>query len=203
MKPCIYLATRDNPKSYFRTDTVLKKQVNIVNQYSLSEDLLKGTKAVILTLAQDQYLMMRHKDMLTNYLRIGGTIVVQGQVALPFLDCLSPFIPEENLKYHEFDITIEQPHPVVDSLEVATLNTRHGVRGFYSHGSNPPPNDATIISTMREGKVPVDWEWHHGKGRVFVHSGNDFWLTYGEDDKDLLLTKALVSWAIKKDVENG
>lgn len=201
-KPGIYLSDRQGWASCYRDDPVLGKYVQIANQYDLSAQLLAGSRALILTLGQDQYLLMRNRDLLDGYVRDGGTIVFQGQVALPFLACLSPYVPAENLKYDEFDVRLERSHPILRGIDPVSLNLRHGVRGFYSHGSNPPPADAIIVSTIRHGSVVVDWEWHNGKGRVFVHSGNDFCVTFEDGDKDVHLTRAMVAWAIREDLGN-
>ena len=201
-KPCINLSAKPNPKSYFLGDETLARYVKVADQYDLSADLLKDSRALLLNLAQDQYLLLRHKTLLEDYIKDGGTIVFQGQVALPFLGCLRPYIPAENMKYAEFDITIEQPHPIPDAIEPDCLNLRNGVRGFYAHGSNPAPADAVIISTIRNASLAVDWQWHSGKGRLFVHSGNDFGLTYADDAKNIALLHRVVSWAIGEDISN-
>lgn len=199
-KPCIHLSVKPNPKSLFLTDNTLALNVGVADQYDLSAELLMHSRALLLNLAQDQHLMLRHRELLDSYVRAGGTIIFQGQVALPFLACLSPYIPAENLKYDEFDVEFKQPHPILSGIDPAILNLRHGVRGFYAHGSNPPPPDATIISTIRDGAVSVDWEWACGKGRVFVHSGNDFGLTFEDDGRNIALIQKMVSWAIGEEL---
>ena len=197
-KHCIFLEALSGLNECFRKDAELARRVDIANQYDLSEELLSGTTALILTMAQDQRHMLRNGKLLNDYVREGGTIVVQGQVAFPFLDCLAPYEPAENLSFGDFEISFDRPHPVFHGIDSSTLNLRRGVRGFYAHGSNPPPHDAQVISSLCGGTIPVDWQWESGRGRVFVHSGNDVWLTFANRDKDILLTRNLVAWAMGK-----
>jgi hypothetical protein len=197
-KPCVFLKALPSQGKYFREDEELAKHVEIIDQYILSDEILKGIKVLILTMHQDQRHLLNNKLRLTEFVNTGGTIIVQGQIALPFVDGLLPFKPAEHLMLEEYEISFIQPHPVFQGIDPVSLNCRRGVRGFYARGSNPPPDDAKILTMIRKKTVPVDWEWEFGLGRVFVHSGNDLWTSFKNSEDNINITRNLITWAMHK-----
>ena len=89
--------------------------------------------------------------------------------------------------------------PIFSGVDPDTLNRRRGVAGFYARGSNPPPTEATVLTTLRQGEFPVDWLLGLGKGRLFVHSGNDLWTTFHEPAENARLTGNLLRWATNEE----
>jgi hypothetical protein len=181
-------------------DAWLAKRVTVADQYTLSSNLLSDVRALFLTMHQDQRWLARHADLLERFMVGGGTLVVQGQVAYPFIGGLSCFQPAEDLKLADYTIELSQAHPIFERIDPSTLNRRHGVAGFYARGSHPPPMNAQVLSTMAGGSVPVDWVAARGQGRLFVHSGNDLWTTFAEPAANVDFTRRLVAWALDEEV---
>ncbi|PHS70709.1 MAG: hypothetical protein COB23_03280 [Methylophaga sp.] len=200
-KQCVFLKALPTQSKYFREDKVLSQCVKILDQYKLSNEILKDIKVLILTMHQDQRHLLNNKQLLMEFIQAGGTIIIQGQIAMPFLDCLIPFNPAGQLTLEEYEISFIQPHSVFQGINPLSLNCRRGVRGFYARGSNPPPEDATILTTIKRGTISVDWEWSYGLGRVFVHSGNDIWTSFKDSEDNIDITRNLVSWAIQENPE--
>jgi hypothetical protein len=174
----------------------LAERVAVFDQYELSTKLLHDVRAVILTMHQDQRWLHSRRHILKQFIDGGGTLVVQGQVAYPFAGGLSRFRPAANLRLPDYAIELHRDHQVFDGVDPVTLNRRRGVAGFYAHGSNPPPPEATVVSSMAGGRLAVDWEVNVGKGRLFVHSGNDLWTTFSDTSANREFARRLVQWAI-------
>ena len=171
--------------------------VESIDQYALSSDTLSRTDVVITTMHQDQRWLQRRGDILQNFLEAGGTLVLQGQVAIPFISGLRIFEPMHRPSLDDYRLQALCPdHPLYLGFDTAELNMRRGVAGFYARGSNPPPENATILSGLRGGSVPVDWISPAGSGCILMHSGNDLWTTFHEPQKNLKLTNNLLGWAI-------
>lgn len=198
IKPCVFLKALPGQEITPWQDPWLSERVEILDQYDLSPAALHERSSVILTMHQDQRWLASQQDLLDSFVREGGTLIVQGQIAIPFLDILNPFVPINQPRLADFPIDYRQPHPIFHGIDPQTLNKRHGVAGFYARGFNPPPEHASIITTMSSGTVAVDWIAQHGAGRVFNHPGNDLWTTFADREANLALTQRLVHWSLSQ-----
>ena len=141
-------------------------------QYSVST--FAGYDGVIVPMHADQ----RHLAELTGDLQAhmdeGGSVLVNGHVARPFLPQLTPFVPLAGRGLDALRIHREVEHPLFEGVPTDSLTFTKGVAGFYGRGGNPAPPDAIVIHTVGTERLPVDWlvEYPSG-GRLFVHSGND------------------------------
>lgn len=196
MKPCTVLHALPGQSKSPWLDPWFSERVAVVNQYDLSTTLLRATRAVILTMHQDQAWLYSQRHLLDEFIQSGGTLVVQGQVAYPFAQGLSCYEFASGLKMPDYCVQMQCAHPVFADIDPITLNKRCGVAGFYARGSNPPPTHATTISTIANGRVPVDWQASYGRGRLFVHSGNDLKTIYDDAEANRSFAARQVAWAI-------
>lgn len=170
-----------------------------VDQYALNVELLHGTQVLVTTMHQDQRWLKRQGALVRRFLEAGGTLIVQGQVAIPFLKELRPFQPMHRPRLEDYTVeTLLPDHPLFDGVDPRELNCRRGVAGFYTRGSNPPPPEATVLSAAKACTVPVDWVLPIGEGRLFMHSGNDLWTTFHDQARNDHFTGNLLSWAISR-----
>lgn len=192
----VFLAALPDQRSATWCDNVDVPVVTI-DQYALSARILSSADVVITTMHQDQRWLYRQRDLLQYFLRTGGTLVLQGQVAIPFIPGLRIFEPMQRPSLDDYRLcTLCPEHPLFHGLNPEEFNQRRGVAGFYARGSNPPMEQARIISGLRGGSVPVDWIVPAGAGRVLMHSGNDLWTTFHEPEQNLMLANNLLRWAV-------
>lgn len=154
-------------------DKLHMHEVEIVQQRILDGIDLGVYDSIVLTMHSDQRHLQRLSGKLESFLTGGGAIIFNGHVAHPFLPGLSPFRPIEQKGLKSFRIHIVPDQPPFDGLGSDDLTFQKGVAGFYSRGSNPPPDGAAVLTTIGVDKVPVDWIASYGAGRLFVHCGND------------------------------
>lgn len=132
--------------------------------------------AVLLSMSADQVHLNEISPKLQAYLNGGGTLLINGHVARPFLPELSRYEPMEKRGLKELVIHRENEHPLFQHISAESLTLRKGVAGFYGRGTNPPPTDALVIHSVGPDHVAVDWLYDRPEGgRIFVHSGVELW----------------------------
>lgn len=197
--PCLFLQALPDQSAFPWLQPGISSQVQVLDQYELSQNALDNRAVLILTMHQDQRLLYRNRELLEKFVEGGGIMIIQGHVVLPFLSFLEKFRPMGRPKLSDLAITFHQPqHPVLADLNPEALNKRRGVAGFYARGSNPPPEDAEIITAIAGGKLPVDWTFRHRAGLIFTHSGNDLWTTFDDRESNIEFTRRLIDWALRE-----
>lgn len=194
-KAMIFLKALGNQDRFPWQNAAIAPRVEVVDQYRLEASVLAGRKAVIMTMHQDQRFLKSRQHVLENFISTGGVLVVQGQVAIPFLECLSVFQPLPKATPQACALQFAHPvHPLFRGLDPQALAVRKGVSGFYARGCSAPPASADILTRMDSGRCPVDWVDRQGDGMLFMHPGNDLWTTYADDDANIALTLRLLDW---------
>lgn len=156
--------------------------------------------AVLLPIHVDQRLLAGQREELEAYLEGGGTIVINGHVAHPFLAALRPFVPLDKPGLPDLRVVEVTPHPIFEGVDRHDITYRRGVAGFYGRGHNPPPAGATILNGLRSADCPVDWtcRWPGG-GRVLMHSGNNMWMYLNEKTSAARIPRQLVDWVLSEE----
>ncbi|MCR6636675.1 hypothetical protein [Devosia sp.] len=132
--------------------------------------------AVLISMSADQVHLNEISPKLQAYLNGGGTLLINGHVARPFLPELSRYEPMEKRGLKELVIHRENEHPLFQHISAESLTLRKGVAGFYGRGTNPPPTGALVIHSVGPDHVAVDWLYDRPEGgRIFVHSGVELW----------------------------
>lgn len=132
--------------------------------------------AVLISMSADQVHLNEISAKLQAYLNGGGTLLINGHVARPFLPELSRYEPMEKRGLKELVIRRENEHPLFQHISAESLTLRKGVAGFYGRGTNPPPTGALVIHSVGPDHVAVDWLYERPEGgRIFVHSGVELW----------------------------
>lgn len=159
------------------------------------------TISVILVPANaDQRFLMTVKTQLEKWLNAGGTLVLNGHIAYPFLSVLTPFEPQDELGIKGLQVKRAAVHPIFDGVDPQDLTYRRGVAGFYARGTNPAPENAIILNTLGPNNLAIDWLLALPKGgRLLVHSGNDLWMYGATNDSAALLVPQLLQWLVAKE----
>jgi len=144
-----------------------------IPQYDLARADLAAYAAIVAGMHTDQRHLCEESARLKGYIEDGGALVFSGHVAHPFLPWLRPFRPAPQKGLESLRIHLEAAHPLTEGLNSDHLTFQRGVAGFYGRGSNPPPEDALVLTSVGDERMPVDWLAKRGKGRLLVHCGND------------------------------
>ena len=158
---------------------VSQSEVKIVNQYDKYS--LKQVSGVIIGMSLDLYELQKRKHEFEEFLQDGGRMFYSGHAAISFLSFLSVYEPINNIKLEDFFISKNSEHIIYKDLDIKYFQKSKGVAGFYSRGCNPPPKGAKIITSIKQGSAPCDWEFSFGKGKFYVHSGNDLYACSGDE----------------------
>lgn len=166
-----------------------------VPQYQLHQRDLFGYRALLVPAHADQRYLLEQRALLEAYLESGGTLVVNGHVAYPFLRWLAPFVPGSGAGIAGLRVQRAAPHPVFDGVDPEHLTFRRGVAGFYARGGNPAPAGAQVLNTLGPDAQPIDWVLAlPGGGRLLAHSGNDLWMYAGSADSAGRIVPQLFAW---------
>ncbi|MBQ9238720.1 MAG: hypothetical protein IJ191_05320 [Treponema sp.] len=149
--------------------------IRCINQYDFDNTDLNRYGGLLIPMSIDQYILQRNGKRIQQFLEAGGRVFHSGHIILPYLACLSEYKQLVPPKWRDFMVTQLMPHPVYEGYNASELSMNRGVAGFYSRGSNPPPVGARVITAIRNGTVPVDWEFDVGDGMLYVHAGNDLY----------------------------
>lgn len=150
--------------------------IDVYQQYDTERLDWSQYDAVLLSMSADQVHLAEMTPKLETYLNGGGTLLINGHVARPFLPELTRYEPMEKRGLKELVIHRESEHPLFEGITAESLTLRKGVAGFYGRGSNPPPQGAVVIHSVGPDRVAVDWIYDRPQGgRIFVHSGVELW----------------------------
>lgn len=155
---------------------------DVAQQYEMERADLAAYDGIVTGMHSDQRHLAGQGDRLQRYIEAGGALIFSGHVAHPFLPGLTPFRPVAQKGLESLRIHLETPHPLTEGLTSDDLTFQRSVAGFYGRGANPPPPDATILTSIGFDHVPVDWLQRRGKGWLYVHCGNDLWSFYRRAD---------------------
>jgi hypothetical protein len=159
-------------------------------------EALRGVTAALVPMHADQRQLAAVRPVLEGFLEAGGTIVVCGQIAHPFLRDLRPFVPLARMRPADLAVRIETGHPIWAGIDPDDLTFRRGVAGFYGRGENPPPLAAQILTTVDHGRAAVDWLVERHGGRLLVHGGNDLWSFADDETTAARLAPQLIGWLL-------
>lgn len=182
MPPILHLVQRPTDPG---DDTA---RVAMRDVYDLDEVDLSAFRGVAVSSACDQRHLAERSERLSDWVRGGGLLLAQGHPIRRYVDGMPQ---HRKLDFHSTrDLWLEAvgPHPIWDGVDRRDLlfNTgvpgvhsfdrlkEIGVAGFYAHAYLVDlPDDATVITGIGPGRLPVDASYPLGAGEVVVHLGGD------------------------------
>lgn len=136
-----------------------------------------GYDGVIVPMHADQRHLQGLTPQLEAFIAAGGSVLVNGHVAHPFLPQLAPFVPLARSGLADLRVRRASDHPLFAGVPTDMLTFTRGVAGFYGRGGNPAPDAAIVIHTVGAERLAVDWLLETASGgRLFVHAGNDIFV---------------------------
>lgn len=171
-----------------------------VDAYDLNDDAARArilsADGLVIGGGTDHLLLCRHREALSNYVRSGGRVLVNGQVVKPFIDGLAVWRKLEFRGAEDVQPHTVTAHPVWNGVDDRDLHYRTGVpgthsyeklrdigvAGFYGRGYHLDlPGGAAVVTGIGQYSLPLDYSYRLGDGEVLVHGGND--LESFSDDK--------------------
>lgn len=179
-------------------------RLDAIDQYAFDGGALAANlaryRALLLPIHVDQRHLRRRRAVLERWLDGGGTMIVNGHVAHPFVGGLRPFVPIQRPKLADYEVHEGVPHPIFAGVDRHDLWFRRGVAGFYGRGHNPPPPGVVVLNTLGPQRLPLDWLWQRPRGgRILVHGGNNIWMYVGQENSSARLPGQLLDWALGSD----
>lgn len=164
--------------------------------YAIAEVDLQNYAGLLIPAHADQRFLATLMPKLERFLQAGGTLVICGHIAYPFLPELTPFVPLTVRSFEHYQVWRVKEHPIFDRVDTADLTFRKSVAGFYGRGHNPPPPSAVMLHRLGSPDgAPVDYLYRRsGGGRVLVHSGNDLWMYVADDTSANRIAPQLLDW---------
>ena len=152
-------------------------EIHMVQQYETDRLDWGDYHIVMISMFADQIHLDEMRAKISAYLDGGGTLIINGHIARPFLPELGRYQPMPKRGVAELAIHREADHPAFGEMNTARMYKRKGVAGFYGRGSNPAPDGATILHSVGPAHLAVDWIYDRPEGgRIFVHSGIELWM---------------------------
>lgn len=160
----------------------------IVDTYDLPSSQLSDYDGIIVSMGADQILLSRMKKELSQWVRAGGKILING---LPMRSFVDDMPTHRKMQFHGFeDVWLHhvEDHPIWEGIDmrdvllctgVAGSHTFEemleiGVAGFYARSYLAElPKGAQVITGIGPCRLPVDISYRLGAGEVIVHCGND------------------------------
>jgi hypothetical protein len=200
MKKILYVDhwTGNGPAWLTKGDTPLAE---VVPLYDLEHCDLEKFHSILMPSHVDQRYLMTQQTRLEAFVEAGGTLVLNGHVAYPFLKWLNVFEPVIARGLESLRIYPHTPHPIWEGVVCDEMMFRRGVAGFYARGSHPVPVGGVVINTMGPDRQPIDWTLTvPGGGRLLMHSGNDLWMFQHSDDSTGRIVPQLFAWLNRESV---
>ncbi len=194
-----YLQHRRRALPNWTADAPEGVDVMAVPETELADLPTGAISALLVGMHVDQCLFAANRAWTRGFLAAGGTVIMNGLLAYPFLDGLARFQPLPRRSREALEVRIVEPvHPILRGVSAHDLSYRKGVAGFYGRGQVPPLPGARVISTLDHGTVPLDWEWPApGGGRLLMHPGNDLWMYAGGPTSAARMAHQMLAWAAR------
>ncbi len=168
--------------------TTTSDEAQPVDVYRFDSHDLSNVTGIIVSASCDQRHLATHRERISAWIRGGGRLLTNGLPMVRYVDGM----PElRRLDFHGIDdlwLTTTGEHPIWEGIDRKDLLLRTGVpgdhtfetlmqigvAGFYAHAYLADlPKNATVITGIGPGRLPVDVSYPLGSGEVVVHAGND------------------------------
>lgn len=169
-------------------------RIMTVGMYDFDRVTLDDFRALLVSMHCDQLYLSGRRDRIEAFVRAGGTVLASGHVAWPFLSGLDRFQPIPDYRVADLEVRREREHPVWRGVAPQDLTFRRGVAGFYGRGWHRPPAGATVIHSLGPRRLPLDFSYALGRGRVLFHGGNDLWTYLGAGNSAERMIPQLFAW---------
>ena len=165
-----------------------------VDTYELPNIDLKPFKCLVIQGLIDQKFLFRHKEVIREFLDDKKIIVFSGNLFLDWLPGGSSFIPKTIHSYKDYEVSVNQPHPIFEGVEEDDMTYNKGVSGFFARGHHPIPEGAEVLLTLPGGEPITYIDRNSTKGTILVHAGNDLFGSMNASGTKKRIGPQLIQW---------
>lgn len=139
--------------------------------YQLSSEAIRPYHCLVITEQCDQEFLLEKSDVITSFLNDGKLVIFCGNIATPWLQGASLFIPKKITNYKDYSLQIPTPNAIYEGVEIDDMVYNKGVAGFFARGHHEPNEGAEVYLTIGEGKPATYVDRVTTRGTILVHSG--------------------------------
>jgi len=194
MKDLLMLNSRSNFVEGRVNDPRFQHDFTIIDAYDLPGFDLTPYKAMVVPGLIDQEFLWKEKELIREFLDSGRVLVFSGHLFRPWLPGASSFVPRTIRSYHDYVVSVRQPHPVFEGVKPEDMTFNKGVAGFFARGHHPAPEGAEVLLTLPDGEPIVYIDRSSTKGTIFVHSGNDLFGYMSSESTSRRIGPQLIRW---------
>lgn len=164
----LYLVTHHVEEGGKRADVF-----DYMNLYNVTSESLRPYNCIVITGQCDQEYLLQQSDVITSFLNDGKVVVFCGNLATPWLQGASLFVPKTITNFKDYELQIPKENPIYDGVEINDMIYNKGVAGFFARGHHVPTNDVDVYLTIGEGNPATYVDRNSTRGTILVHSGYD------------------------------
>ena len=181
------------------SNTHVNPPFECIDMYDLHTKNLDDYKCMIIQGMVDQDYLAEQKHLIEAFLNDGKLVCFFGNLFADFLPGQQPYEVQEIRWHGDYDLTIENNHPIFDGVLVEEMTSKMGVKGIFARGSHPAPPHAEILLTLPGNKPVTFIDRETTNGTIFMHSGSTFFHTTGMNPKKGMSTERIpmqmLAWA--------
>lgn len=122
-------------------------------------------------------------------------MALTGHPVVKFLPKQGDFRPLHYSAPAELFLTPGDAHPVWAGVDLIDASMRKGVTGFYARGYTlNHPAGALITTRIGQNRLPVDYVYSHGLGRVLIHPGIEPAVFLQDNNTAARIHPQLIEW---------
>jgi len=177
-------------------DQRYQKDFEFVDIYDLPHIDMTPYKCLVINSFIDQEFLYEHRNLIADFLGKRKVLLFSGNLFRDWLPGGSSFIPKEIHSFHDYKVSIHQPHPIFEGVLEDDMTFNKGVAGFFARGHHPIPEGAEVL-LMLPGGEPINYiDRHSTNGTIFSHVGNDLFgaMQKGELKTTNRIRPQLIRW---------
>ncbi|THF75758.1 phosphate starvation-inducible protein PhoH [Cohnella fermenti] len=164
-----------------------------IDMYDLPNIPLEPYACLVIHGSSDQEFLLKHKDVVANFLNQGKVVLFGGQLFRPWLPGGSSFVPRTIRSHLDYHIAVAKAHPIFADVDPIELTYKKGVAGFFARGHHPVPAGAEVLLTLPDGEPTLYIDRSSTKGTLMVSSGYNL-LGYRDGNTTRSIGERVEAW---------
>lgn len=167
--------------------------------YQLEHTDLSEFSGILISMNADQQYLKTQKDLLENFIFQGGKVVLNGHPVVKFLPKQGDFRLLHYSAPEELFLTPGDAHPVWTGVDLTEASMRKGITGFYARGYTlNHPAGALITTRIGQQRLPLDYVYTHGLGRILIHPGIEPAVFLQDANSAARIHPQLIDWMMNR-----
>ena len=173
--------------------------VTHIDAYDFADADLSGVSGILISMAVDQQFLGTQTGKFEEFIHRGGRVAVMGHPVVKFLPKQGDFRKLDYAAPTELYLSPGDPHPVWAGVDFLDVSARRGITGFYARGYTlNHPAGAIIASRIGPERLPADYVYAHGRGRVLIHPGIEVGVFAGDGNTAARIHPQLIDWLMSR-----